>query len=142
MGYRLFLDDFRRPVMCIKHMSERIGPEKAQIYELGWAIVKSYDEFVKFIEMRGLPDIVSFDHDLCMEHYTIIEGKEEDYTKYEKTGNSCAKWLVQYCLDNDAPLPQYLIHSMNRVGCEAIRLTLEDYHKLKLIDNYHPDSPI
>ena len=31
----------------------------------GWDIVRSYDDFVNWIEMNGLPDVVSFDHDLC-----------------------------------------------------------------------------
>ena len=35
----------------------------------GWEIVRNYDDFVKWIEENGLPDIVSFDHDLAEVHY-------------------------------------------------------------------------
>ena len=34
----------------------------------GWEIVRNYDDFVKWIEENGLPDIVSFDHDLAEVH--------------------------------------------------------------------------
>jgi hypothetical protein len=43
---KLYLDDIRTP--------------KTK----GWDIVRSYDEFVKWIEENGLPDKLSFDHDL------------------------------------------------------------------------------
>ena len=69
----------------------------------GWDVVRSYDEFIKWIDENGLPDKVSFDHDL---------GEEGT-----KTGYDCAKWMVNYCIKNHLPyLPEYNTHSANPVG--------------------------
>jgi len=35
----------------------------------GWDIVRTYDDFVSWITKNGLPDEVSFDHDLAEIHY-------------------------------------------------------------------------
>lgn len=51
---------------------------------------------------HSLPDGICFDHDL---------GEE-------KTGYDCAKWLVDYCMDNNLKLPLYAIQSANPVGKE------------------------
>lgn len=100
-----------------------------------WDIVKNYNEFVNYIQKNGLPDVISFDHDLADEHYTPREywddyklSKEyQDQKSYsEKTGNDCAKWLVQYCIDLKLSLPLYLVHSANPVGADYIRKTLKD----------------
>lgn len=84
----------------------------------------SYVQFIKYIEENGLPSIISFDHDLgdspelrsmipIEEWYDLEESKEY-------TGMDCAKWLVNYCLDNSFPLPKYIVHSANPVGKENI----------------------
>lgn len=52
----------------------------------------------------------------------------ENYDLFdEKTGYHCAKWLVEYCMDNNAPLPKWNIHSANPVGKENIKMLLENY---------------
>ena len=38
----------------------------------------------------------------------------------ENTGLDCAKWLVEYCLDNNTKLPDYIVHSANPAGKENI----------------------
>jgi hypothetical protein len=82
----------------------------------GWDIVRSYDEFVKWIEKNGLPDEVSFDHDL---------GEEGT-----KTGYDAAKWLVQYCYSNTLPfLPEFNVHSANPVGKANIESYLSNVKK-------------
>ena len=48
----------------------------------------------------------------------------------EKTGNDCAKWLLEYCYENDLKLPQCMVHSANPVGADNIRKTLELYTTL------------
>lgn len=78
---RLFLDDLR-PI-----------PE-------GYIGIRSYKEFVTYITDKGLPDFISFDHDLGL----------------EESGYDCAKWLVNYCLDYGSRLPQFHVHSQNPVG--------------------------
>ena len=45
----------------------------------------------------------------------------------EKTGFDCAKWLVDYCLDNNKSLPLYNIQSANPVGKSNIDSLLINY---------------
>ncbi len=135
MTYNLFLDDERQP----RDVSWISGPN----YQTGiWHTVANYDQFVYSIENYGTPNFVSFDHDLADEHYQAMlkELEQPSYTyddgdmvktiSYgpEKTGFDCAKWLVDYCHDNDVPFPKYVVHSMNPVGKERI----ENYIKQAL----------
>jgi hypothetical protein len=100
---KLFLDDVRRP------------PDSS------WMVVRSYDAFVAYIQEFGVPDIISFDHDLAFDHYPFNEenpGKDIPYDRYEeKTGYHCAKWL----LENGYELKEWRVHSMNPVGADNIR---------------------
>ena len=95
--YRLYLDDIRNP--------------KSK----DWIIVRNYDEFVKCIEEKGLPDELSFDHDL---------GENDT-----KTGYDCAKWFGEYCWDNGLPFPKWNVHSANPVGKENIENYLKNIEK-------------
>ena len=121
--YKLYLDDIRVPTDSYKTINE------------SWVIVRSYADFVAKITADGLPEIVSFDHDLSDEHVCdyILNVRSSgviDYNKYsEKTGMSCAKWLVEYCMDNNAKLPEFFIHSANPVGAENIRSYLDSYQR-------------
>jgi hypothetical protein len=132
--YNLFLDDIRTPKMAslVKHVTE----EFKNIYEdLNWTIVRSYDEFIEEITKNGLPEIISFDHDLGIEHirYYFENGGHEnppnpDNAEFiERTGKDCAVWLVNYCLDNDLELPKYYVHSANPIGRTNIISYLENF---------------
>ena len=115
MSYYLFLDDLRNPsdVSWVQIPRDRI-----------YDIVRSYEEFVSCVNRIGLPDFVTFDHDLADEHYVAMlaecEGKKDVYYGVEKSGYDCAKWLVDYCVDNGAKFPDYMVHSMNPIGRERI----------------------
>ena len=115
---KLFLDDIRKPSNVTHAMHDGAWVEFPSIWS--WEIVRSYAAFTEFILKNGLPSVISFDHDLSMEHYP--ENFEAmlvpiDYTKYtEKTGYDCAKWLVNYCVTNEKELPDYYVHSFNSVG--------------------------
>ena len=89
---RLFLDDLR-PI-----------PD-------GHIGLRSYTEFVSYITDKGMPDFISFDHDLGL----------------EESGYDCAIWLVNYCLDNTLRLPQFDVHSQNPVGKENILALLNNF---------------
>lgn len=117
---KLFLDDYRIPLNAYSYT-------KNQIYLFNWDVVTNYDEFVNYITNKGIPEVISFDHDLADEHYTPEENIE--YNKFkEKTGYDCAKWLADYCINNNLVFPEYvLIHSMNPYGSlniESIFLTI------------------
>lgn len=116
----LFLDDHRVPQDAGNYCTDvRYRTEN-------WVLVQNYDEFVKFITEEGLPDLISFDHDLADEHYAFRGNYKE---LKEKTGYHCAKWLVDYCFQRNIPLPECLVHSMNPVGKQNISLYLENYRK-------------
>lgn len=126
MGYNLFLDDERMPYQ----VGNYIYPvEIKPLYRLEtWEIVRNYEEFVKIIEERGLPSLISFDHDLADIHYDSNIFKET-FTYREKTGYDCAKWLIDYCQLHNLELPKYLVHSMNPIGKENIQKLLENFKK-------------
>lgn len=127
MSYKLFLDDERKPSQ-VKWLEMPLGP---------WVIVRDYATFVGYITKNGIPTFVSFDHDLADEHYRqSMYDKDKHYTSYytdgtfkEKTGFSCAKWLCEYCLDNNLPFPDYQVHSMNPVGKENITQYIESFKR-------------
>jgi hypothetical protein len=113
----LWLDDTRNPYMGA--WLYKYAPE----YEIKHRVVwnKTYVEFVKWIETNGLPDMIAFDHDLGIE-----EGSEE------MNGHDCAKWLVEYCIDNDKTPPKWVVQSDNPVGRDNINgLLLNFVRKFK-----------
>jgi hypothetical protein len=117
---KLFLDDIRSPKDAIGLVPSHMN----QFYWANdWRVVRSHDEFVDCIEKNGVPDFVSFDHDLADEHYKDLEGN------HEKTGYESAKWLVDYCVDNAVGLPEYQVHSANPVGKKNIEGYLENAKK-------------
>lgn len=125
----LWLDDIRDPMT----QNWLVFSPIEKPFNVVW--VKSYQEFVNYIINNGLPDGICFDHDLADEHYdpSMFEFPN-DYTKLyssfkEKTGYDCAKWLVEYCINNNLKLPKYNIQSMNPVGKQNIHSLLQNFLK-------------
>lgn len=108
----LWLDDSRNPLENDWLVFSPIGRN----VDVSW--VTSYDEFVNWITNNGLPDGISFDHDL---------GDVTDIG--EKTGYDCAKFLVDYCIEHKDNLPEYAIQSSNPAGRENIDMLLKNYKK-------------
>jgi hypothetical protein len=132
MGYNLFLDDFRFP----EHTAFYMAQEYHDQYQLrNWEIVRSYDAFVDHISTKGLPDLISFDHDLAFEHYDASTWHSDQQYK-EKTGYDCALWLVNYCKINGYTIPPSLVHSQNPHGARRIRELMGG----KLIDDFDQAS--
>lgn len=130
----LFLDDIRMPQQVYEYIKNNI------YLSLEWIIVRNYEEFVQAIT-DDFPDVISFDHDLADSHYTpeylwmdYDKSKEwqEQQVHKEKTGYECAKWLVEYCLDNDLDLPLCYVHSMNPVGKDNINNLLKNYNDSRI----------
>lgn len=108
---KLFLDDLRNPP------------------DYGWDVVRSYDDFVQWIELHGMPEMISFDHDLSFDHYLFNSSEHSviPYDEYkEKTGFHCAKYIV----DNNLPLRRWKVHSANTVGRENIIGLLSQYERI------------
>lgn len=136
MSYNLFLDDCRLPVHCKDYMIPRIGM-KSYIYKdnKNWIVANKYSEFVRIINEKGIPNMVSFDHDLADEHYAP-ENRWKDYNVWakeiefkEKTGLDCAKFLVDVCIETKQLFPEFYIHSMNPIGGENINNYIKNYIK-------------
>jgi hypothetical protein len=87
-----------------------------------WETVRSYTEFVDFIEKHGSEiDVVSFDHDLGPEHYVYGNADHIPYHKFHTpTGLDCARYLVKYCQEVGRNLPRCFVHSFNRAGTSNI----------------------
>jgi len=126
MKYNLYLDDYRDPIDTAYYKDN-------VIYEkLKWEVVRNYKEFVEKIQKCGIPENISFDHDLADNHYD--KSNQSGIINYdqlkEKTGYDCAKWLIYYCIENDYTLPNGIfIHSMNPVGSKNIKSLFDTYFK-------------
>ncbi len=130
MSYHLFLDDSRQP-KDVKWID---------LPPYNWVAVKSYDEFVKTIQKRGIPETVTFDHDLADEHYKEYSvAHDEKMLSYgtirynvfkEKTGYDCAKFLAELCVETKSPIPLYYIHTLNPLGRQNIFSIMESARKV------------
>ncbi len=102
-GKALFLDDERFPA--------NDGHD--------WIIVRSFDEAISHVSKHGLPNHVSFDHDLG-------EGKN---------GYDFVKWLVEQDLTESGKIiPEgftYYTHSQNPIGVANINAYLQHYLGVK-----------
>lgn len=120
----LYLDDVRTPTETLPGYHP-------------WNVVRNYNEFEKWIIENGMPDLISFDHDLAKEHtddYFSQFAKEgfqiPNYESYkEKTGLDCAKFLVEYCQKMNVPLKQCVVHSHNPVGAKNIQSFINGFHR-------------
>lgn len=124
MSYNLFLDDIRQPTACCNYIYP--VQNRPLYYQKEWTIVRNYEEFVQMIEKQGLPELISFDHDLADVHYDP-DARRETFEYKEKTGYECAKWLIEYCTNKNLVLPEFLIHSQNPIGAENIKLLLLNF---------------
>lgn len=124
MKKALYLDDVRTPT------------ETMPGYE-PWTVVRNYEEFTAWITENGIPDMISFDHDLADEHiedyYKQIgeQGYQQpSYDQFtEMTGLNCADWLVTYCQNNNAELKKCCVHSHNPVGAANIQSLINGFKK-------------
>lgn len=136
--YNLFLDDIRVPYDCVNYMTDPTPYSKKE-----WVVVRNAEEFKRTItdlyeNHRKWPFLVSYDHDLADIHYQIpnedwdaMDPLNSEKMGVEETGYDCAKWLCDFCMDNDLPLPEYLVHSMNPVGKRNIKSYLENFKKFR-----------
>jgi hypothetical protein len=127
---KLFLDDVRYP----ENAKNLVPTQHYSLYlKDDWCIVRNYLEFKRWIKFNGIPDLISFDHDLADLHYEVDFRDWGDYSSndlgVEETGLDCAKWLVNYCLDNGFDLPEYIVHSANPVGRKNIQSYLDNAKK-------------
>jgi len=122
----LFLDDERVPSDVTWVHIERTTE---------WEIVRSFNEAVDWVLKNGVPNVISFDHDLGYEAFDTNEHGivvVTDSTEC-KSGYDFAKWLVNYDLEENV-FPknfQFTVHSMNPVGARNIMALLNNYLRSK-----------
>jgi len=132
-----FLDDQRNPADAYLHLDTDTPKvsliEHSGIVEDDWVIMRTYDEFVKCVKYLGLPDVVSFDHDLHEEHikHYFMVTQDMGIIEYgnfkEKTGKHCAEHLVLEWINQGKPKPiKTFVHSANRWGQINIKEVLKE----------------
>jgi len=113
---KLFLDDNRQPYDVFKNTIDPIYENDNE-----WTIVKNYEEFVNTILESGLPEVISFDHDLSQNHYLPENQTNINYdTIKDRTGYDAGLWLIGYCRMNSLELPKIKVHSTNVEGKKNI----------------------
>lgn len=89
-----------------------IDDERYPRTDRNWTIARNAFQAKHLVTTNGVPDYISFDHDL---------GEGE-------TGYDFAKWLLEYLNDNDLTLPEnfdYNVHSANPVGAKNIAALMD-----------------
>lgn len=140
MSYRLILDDLRNAEDCLVSNGlfgfaylltlTKTAPED-------WVIVRNYQEFVAIIEERGIPEFISFDHDLdrsaMREYFFAIEtGREFNYNNVKfPTGLDCVKFLIDKCKESARVLPEITLHTANTLGWANMNRELEEYRRFQ-----------
>lgn len=120
----LYLDDVRTPTDSLP------GYEP-------WVVVRSHAEFTAHIKAHGVPDFISFDHDLADEHIQDYYDQVKSYgfqtPSYhnfkEQTGLTSAMWLIEYCIENEVAPKQCAVHSHNPIGAKNIQECINNYKK-------------
>lgn len=91
-----------------------LDDERTPKTDRNWVIARAFDEALLYVEQNGIPEYISFDHDL---------GEE-------KTGYDFAKWIVEQDLDGTYCIPAnfaFNVHSANGPGAANIRGLLDSY---------------
>jgi hypothetical protein len=120
--YNLFLDDERTPMDVYLFLKKENNP-LSEFYDTSnkWVVVRTYREFIRYILNNGIPELISFDHDLADFSGT---------NRRERTGLDCAKWLGEFYMDTPGlPMFEYIVHSKNDIGKNNIYSYLENFRK-------------
>lgn len=124
MKKALYLDDQRTPIKNIPGYD-------------AWDVVRNYAEFTEYITRNGIPDFISFDHDLADEHIDDyfkqklqMGWQQPDYDNYkEKTGLDCAMWLCKHAADTNQEIKVCSVHSHNPVGAVNIQSYINGFKR-------------
>ncbi len=114
-SYKLFLDEKRKPIDCIKEFSL-----PAKLYKFNdWLIARSYHEFVFTIAEqwtlhKAYPSFISF----C------------DELKDKSLAKKCIDWLIQFGIDNKIYVPIIVEHNSPELDLSKAKGRLEHIQKL------------
>lgn len=93
MKYNLYIDDIRNP------------PDG------DWKIVRTSKEAIEFVVENGIPEFISFDHDLGGDDTSMVFVK---------------KWVDLF---PETPFPKFRIHSANPIGSENLRSYIKSFNR-------------
>lgn len=101
---KLFIDDVR------------MAPDDS------WYVVKNSQEAKNFIISYGIPDVISFDHDLGETDTSMI----------------FIHWLIDQILDGNIEFTKFkfFVHSDNPVGSENIEKTIKNFWEFTFNEKY------
>lgn len=102
MKWNLFIDDERNP---------------ETIYLLGeyWTIARSSEQATNLVKEKGMPDAISFDHDLGENDTSIV----------------FLKWLIEYALENKINwVPECFFHTQNPVGKQNLKSLVSSWLRI------------
>lgn len=75
-----------------------------------WVVVRTAQEAIRALA-TGTVTVISFDHDLGWEEVM--------------SGNDVARWIERMVAHGTIKLPKWSVHSMNPVGAQNIRATMQ-----------------
>ena len=140
MKYNLFLDDERHPIKSIDYLRKIDGFGELYLLE-EWILVTNIEEFMHEIKTNGLPQLLSFDHDLGEIISDKDIGKKRKQRKnrvLQPSGMDCAKWLTEYCMLHEMKLcSEIKVHSANPQVAENIRSLLDTFKR-----KYNPNDSL
>ena len=99
---KMYLDDLRTPIIEFDF------------------VVRNYDSAISVIKKHGVPNFISFDHDLGVDSTGVPL----------KSGYDLVKWIIKNDLENKYLIPldfTYKVHSQNPVGKRNIISLLDSY---------------
>jgi len=101
----IFLDDERIPadVTWIK------------LEDVDWVIIRSYEDFVSWLQNRGIPTRLSMDHDLGT----------------DKTGQDCLRYLLDKVEEMQSEIPFITFHTQNIVGKKNMEYLYKNYKRFR-----------
>lgn len=123
MSYNLFLDDYRDP--------KRIS--WVQLPDVPWVCARDYDQFVQLVTHMGIPTLVSYDCDLCYEHYQAYFRYGPAYPLHyqefkTKCGIHCLEFLLKLCKERGIKHPKYIMHSKNNFAAPFMTQMIEEFN--------------
>ncbi len=108
MNYYLYIDDIRSDDKFYRTFSAASGVHWHPV------ILRSYDEFVKFLHHTFSYDTFFFD----LDHDLGFDSDNKEYSGYD---------ICKYIIENQIPIFGFHIHSMNPVGAQNMRQLLTHY---------------
>jgi hypothetical protein len=108
-GWILFLDDIRNP----KFVYDETLSLDSECWFTKWTVARSSEEAKRLVLEKGMPTLMSLDHDLGGPDTSI------DFLS----------WLAREYWDGESAVPRFKVHSANPEGSKNIRAFMDSWRK-------------